>query len=392
MIDEPRLSIRRRWAQLVLAAAVAVYGVVGFPALPGSDVNYAVAQEECDAQCWAILAYLVDQGLSQQEIIDLGNSDIEPDPETPTIVPGEDGGYEIVEPGTGTYQYLRPTNTNTQPHEPQHCANGIHGANCETLLALGVDPELLEGSGGGPATFGQARDIALQACATNPQCDYDAMEEAWDAAAPSNDQDEVDRGTQASVMCEAYGGSGGPANCNPDPSDPNYADDLVELVQWMCGQGYTAGYTGNCDQITDVATAQQEYGQGNAMTQAQSWSFNASPLTCPAGWSGTYPNCVAPPLVCPSGWSGSYPSCVAPISNPPSTCPAGWTGTPPNCVPASAGVPTGLVRHVSELHSTHRPDVLRLRRRCGRRRWHRHVQGCGVTGVAADRGSHRFHA
>ena len=46
MTDEPRLSVRRRWAQLALAAAVALYGVVGFPALPGSDVKYAVAQTD----------------------------------------------------------------------------------------------------------------------------------------------------------------------------------------------------------------------------------------------------------------------------------------------------------------------------------------------------------
>ena len=53
MTDNPRLSTGRRWAQLTLAAAVLLYGVIGFPGVPGTSTNYAVAQG-CDAQCWAV--------------------------------------------------------------------------------------------------------------------------------------------------------------------------------------------------------------------------------------------------------------------------------------------------------------------------------------------------
>ena len=60
------------------------------------------------------------------------------------------------------------------------------------------------------------------------------------------------------------------------------------------------------------------------------------PQACPAGWTGTYPNCVAPPQACPAGWTGTYPNCQAPTVNPPADCPAGWAGTPPNCVPPQA--------------------------------------------------------
>ncbi len=58
-------------------------------------------------------------------------------------------------------------------------------------------------------------------------------------------------------------------------------------------------------------------------------SVNPPPiLTCPAGYSGSYPNCVAP--VCPVGYSGTYPNCVQ------TSCPSGYTGTYPNCsVPTS---------------------------------------------------------
>jgi hypothetical protein len=44
-----------------------------------------------------------------------------------------------------------------------------------------------------------------------------------------------------------------------------------------------------------------------------SFSVPYVPPACPAGYSGTPPNCVPPPP-------------------PPATCPTGYTGTPPNCV------------------------------------------------------------
>ncbi|HVZ76300.1 MAG TPA: hypothetical protein VG934_03490 [Candidatus Paceibacterota bacterium] len=39
-------------------------------------------------------------------------------------------------------------------------------------------------------------------------------------------------------------------------------------------------------------------------------------LTCPANYTGTYPNCV--PITCPAGYSGAYPSCIPPSYNAPS--------------------------------------------------------------------------
>ena len=37
MTDNPRLSTGRRWAQLALALSVILYGVVGFPGVPGTS-------------------------------------------------------------------------------------------------------------------------------------------------------------------------------------------------------------------------------------------------------------------------------------------------------------------------------------------------------------------
>ncbi len=53
--------------------------------------------------------------------------------------------------------------------------------------------------------------------------------------------------------------------------------------------------------------------------------------TCPAGQTGTPPNCTTPPpgQTCPAGQVGTPPNCTTPP--PGQTCPAGQTGTPPNC-------------------------------------------------------------
>jgi hypothetical protein len=45
-----------------------------------------------------------------------------------------------------------------------------------------------------------------------------------------------------------------------------------------------------------------------------------NPPTCPAGQTGTPPNCVTPPTTCPAGQTGTPPNCVTPPKpNPPTT-------------------------------------------------------------------------
>ncbi len=61
-----------------------------------------------------------------------------------------------------------------------------------------------------------------------------------------------------------------------------------------------------------------------------------TPNACPAGQTGTPPNCVTPPPTCPAGQTGTPPNCV--ITE---TCPAGQTGTPPNCVVTPPACPAG---------------------------------------------------
>ena len=96
------LTLRRR-AALAVAVGVGVAVAVGL-GVPGPGLRPAVAQAECDAQCWAILHYLTEQGLTSEEIEELGNSGIPPDPDTPE---------QLFQPPTVATTTLPPAPTTT---------------------------------------------------------------------------------------------------------------------------------------------------------------------------------------------------------------------------------------------------------------------------------------
>lgn len=68
---------------------------------------------------------------------------------------------------------------------------------------------------------------------------------------------------------------------------------------------------------------------GQTVTCTTSVVVITSTPQCPAGYTGTYPNCYPPVQQCPAGYSGVYPNCYPPVQY----CPAGYTGTYPNCYP-----------------------------------------------------------
>ena len=94
-------AILRRRAAVVLAVAMmaAALGV------PGSGPPPAWAEEECDAKCWAILAYLTEVGLTPEEIEDLDDSGIPPDRPAPPVA------TTTLRPTTTTAPAVRPTTT-----------------------------------------------------------------------------------------------------------------------------------------------------------------------------------------------------------------------------------------------------------------------------------------
>lgn len=68
-----------------------------------------------------------------------------------------------------------------------------------------------------------------------------------------------------------------------------------------------------------------------------SFKVVADSVACPAGYTGTQPNCVPVQQYCPSGYTGVYPNCV-PVQQ---YCPSGYTGIYPNCYPIQQYCPSG---------------------------------------------------
>ncbi|WP_419910363.1 hypothetical protein [Candidatus Poriferisodalis sp.] len=114
---------------------------------------------------------------------------------------------------------------------------------------------------------------------------------------------------------------------DPHPTTTTTTTTTTEKRRKVCPAG-TSGTPPNC--VPDVCPAGQTGTPPNCV-----------PDVCPAGQTGTPPNCV--PDVCPAGQTGTPPNCV------PDVCPAGQTGTPPNCVPdvcpaGQTGTPPNCVR------------------------------------------------
>ena len=161
----------------------------------------------------------------------------------------------------------------------------------------------------------------------------------------------ITRNKMAEILCA------GSTTCTDDPDD---GDDQIHQI---AGEDLTIGYTGICVINPNSPECVDDFSGENTMTNAQLVTFisrllgnndgdggtdntedtavNNIPQDCPAGWTGTYPDCVAPVQDCPNGWTGTYPNCVAPVVNPPPQCPAGWTGTPPDCVAPVQDCPNG---------------------------------------------------
>lgn len=77
--------------------------------------------------------------------------------------------------------------------------------------------------------------------------------------------------------------------------------------------------------------------QDSSKTWTGSACVEPTAQTCPAGQSGTPPNCVDDVPQCPAGTTGTYPDCQPIVQQ----CPAGQTGTPPNCVDIDDTCPSG---------------------------------------------------
>ena len=102
-------------------------------------------------------------------------------------------------------------------------------------------------------------------------------------------------------------------------ADSYYGRLMMNYSATINAASCPAGQTGTPPNCTTPPPAQCPSGQ-------QGTPPNCYTPQCPSGQLGTYPNCYTPQ--CPSGQVGTYPNCTTP---PPAQCPSGQVGTPPNC-------------------------------------------------------------
>ena len=211
-----------------------------------------------------------------------------------------------------------PTPLGTPPTAEQQCEADYLLDACEQALDGGyLDPtENLSG----PADQQRVEDAVNAFAEANPDAQF-------------NSQAFLDALTCEAEYCAreemAEGLCAGLPGCDTDA-------DIADQEQFLLDTGISLGFAedgqfhGEDDLSVSHVLLFLSRVQEQGSTQQQ---------LCPSGWSGTYPNCVAPTPDCPSGWSGNHPNCVAPPSlcppncvAPVHVCPSGWTGIYPNCL------------------------------------------------------------
>lgn len=224
-------SILRRHpaAVLVLAAAAMALHVLGVP-----GPQRAQAQTECDAQCWAILKYLTEQGLTPDEIEDLGNSGIEPDRPKPPVTTTTAAPTTTVKPSkkkpattTTTRRSTRRTTTTTTTTTtlpPKTESSGRCGPPPETWACNEVETGIEEGylpedfDPHDEADSEQVRQIVREFGNKNKGFDADAALRALEEMG-----DDVDRGEMFNAIAAGLG-------IDHDPTDAfDVADELADL-------------------------------------------------------------------------------------------------------------------------------------------------------------------
>ena len=258
-------STLRRCAAVAVAVALVAVGL----GMPGPGLRPAVAQDECDAQCWAILYYLTQQGLTAEEIEDLGDSGIPPDPDTPedflppptvtttTLPPAPTTAPTTAPPPTTTTTptlwrpTTTPTTTTATPYSGE--CNPTATWACDEINA-GIDEGYL------PEGFNPHDDVDTQDLLLiiedfgdgNPNFDEQAARLAL-----RNAGTETDRGEMFNVIAAGL-------DIPYNPEDPfEVADELADLGilygHDADGDGITNPYT-SPDADTDGETLERRFG------------------------------------------------------------------------------------------------------------------------------------
>ncbi len=276
-------TVRRRVA-VIMALSVAAVGL----GVAGPGLRPAVAEEECDEQCWAILYYLTQQGLTPEEIEDLDESGLPPDQPPPpvtttTLQPTTTTAPAVSRPTTTTAPAVwQPTTTTAPP---------VGGGECDPTQTWACD-EVNAGIDAGylPDDFNphdptQTQDL-LQIIgdfgAQNPSFDQDAALLALEDAGH-----ETDRGEMFNVIAAGLG-----ITYNPEDGG-GVADELGDLgIVWGHDGDPTDNPHGDADPDSTLSNAalaalldriEDSTGPGGGGPTVGGTTGGSAPTPCAAG-------------------------------------------------------------------------------------------------------------
>ena len=265
-------TVRRR-AAVIMALSVAAVGL----GLAGPGLRSAVAQEECDEKCWAVLYYLTQQGLTSEEIEDLDESGLPPDPLPPPAT------TTTLQPTTTTAPAVWQTTTTTAPP--------VGGGECDPTQTWACD-EVNAGIGAGylPDDFNPHDPTQTQ--------DLLQIIEDFGAQHPSFDQDaallalqdaghETDRGEMFNAIAAGLG-----IPYNPEDGG-DVADELGDLrIVWGHDGDPTDNPRGDADPDSTLSNAAlaalldriEDYtGPGGGGPTVGGTTGGSAPTPCAAG-------------------------------------------------------------------------------------------------------------
>lgn len=272
------LNLRRPMALAVAACLLA--GAVSLGATAALPLRQAAADEECDPQCWAILKYLTDLGLTPQQIEDLGNSGIPPAAPAPPVTTQPPTTTQppppvTTQPPTTTQPHWNDPTNSPPPSNSPVCSGGAHCENIKDGIDQGWYPKDLDH--GEPTEITDLREVLGDFGAQHPNFDTQAALDALDGE--TGDADRFD-------MAKALANGLGISFTDDDPSTPG--DERMDAVKKLADRGIVFGYDGDSSTVSD-----QDFGGNNHMTNGQMASF-LNRIKTPSGSNPGSPGSPAP--------------------------------------------------------------------------------------------------
>ena len=241
----------RRWMLMALSVALVAAALVA----PSPTTPVAAAQQQvCDPYCWAVLAYLGDQGLTREDIIALANSGLAPDPNTPQILPDPDSekGYILIPTQPYLLIVTRPQTIQTNASTWNTAWADIAYERLRAAIGDGALPDA-------PADDSTYIDVETLLAAFEDQPGFEYV--ATLVAAPDSlADDSVTRGEMARMLCA------GLVSCD----DTGNVGDIVKRIAAL---GFTAGRTGVCRTSPDSRSCVNDFNAAGTLSNAQLVTF-----------------------------------------------------------------------------------------------------------------------